>query len=472
MGEFGGIYDVLYHVDQHRTYGGHVGNGGYEKSYADILNIVRDNINTNHASELANVIAEPNGQKVLKSLISKYLHHDNLKCDDYTYSELVEKIFEDMAGFGFLTKHLYDEDVEEININAWNDIEIITSTGYQKLSEHFLSPQQCIDMVRKMCALGGVIIDGSQPLKDSYISKGVRISAMIPPVIDEELGASASIRRQRTTAITRQQIIQWGTADEKELDFLMLCLEHGVSVAIAGSTGAGKTTDLGLLLSGLPANKRIYVIEDSRELNLIKINESNQVISRVVHTKTRFSDDSKQNVSNDDLLKEALRYDPDIIVPAEMRGAEAMTAQEAGRTGHTICTTVHADDARAAYTRILTLCMNSDTKLSEDRMLSLIVDAFPVMLFKSQFADKTRKYKEIVEAVGCEGQEVKCEYLFRYMIEDNNPKHIKGRHVQTGCISDRLADRLYEHSAPIEEIRKYARKEWQPAMMVQKEVIT
>ncbi|MBQ9833374.1 MAG: histidine--tRNA ligase, partial [Clostridia bacterium] len=39
-------------------------------------------------------------------------------------------------------------------------------------------------------------------------------------------------------------------------------------VGIAGSTGSGKTTDIGFILRSIPYDKRIYSIEDSRELNL------------------------------------------------------------------------------------------------------------------------------------------------------------------------------------------------------------
>lgn len=460
MGSFS-IYEAIYHVNQRKPQKTSA-SGGVKRPYSDILKIIRDEISTNHATKLAAVLEDERGQEVLKSLITKYLHQDSLQCKEYEHSELVDKIFEDMAGFGFLTKYLYDEEVEEININAWDDIEVIKMSGYEKLHEHFISPQQAIDIVRKMCLIGGEVLDGSQPLKDSYITKGVRISAMIPPIVDEETGASASIRRQRTRSVTKQQLIEWDTATEDEIDFLLLCLNHGVSVAISGSTGSGKTTDLAMLLSNLPTDKRIYTIEDSRELNFIQRDIRGKVISRVIHTARRLSDDPKQNITNDDLLKEALRYDPNIIVPAEMRGAEALTAQEAGRTGHTICTTVHANDAKAAYTRILTLCMSSGTKLSENMMMSLIVDAFPVMLFKSQYADRTRKYREIVEATGASGDEVNCTDIYRFQISDNNPNHIKGKHVQTGYISDKLANRLYENSAPVEKIKKYARKGWEP----------
>ena len=63
-----------------------------------------------------------------------------------------------------------------------------------------------------------------------------------------------------------------------------------------------------------------------------------------------------------DLLKLSLRLHPEILVPAEMREKEALTVQEAGRTGHTIVSTLHANSARTAYDRILTMCLSPGTK--------------------------------------------------------------------------------------------------------------
>ena len=103
-----------------------------------------------------------------------------------------------------------------------------------KLDETFASPQQATDIVQKMCAYGGIRLDESQPVQDSYISKGVRCSAIMRPVVDREIGVSASIRRQKTVAITRDNLLKSNTALAEELDFLSICVNSGVSVGYAG----------------------------------------------------------------------------------------------------------------------------------------------------------------------------------------------------------------------------------------------
>ncbi len=64
-------------------------------------------------------------------------------------SMLADRIYEDMAGFGILTKYLQNEEVEEVNINAWNCIEVIYPDRVELLEETFVSPDDCMDKIKK-----------------------------------------------------------------------------------------------------------------------------------------------------------------------------------------------------------------------------------------------------------------------------------------------------------------------------------
>ena len=319
-----------------------------------------------------------------------------------------------------------------------------------------------------MCAYGGIRLDESQPVKDSYISKGVRCSAFMRPVVDREIGVSASIRRQKTVAITRDNLLKSNTALAEELDFLTICVNSGVSVGYAGGTGSGKTTDMGVLLKNIPYDKRIYSIEDSRELDLIAKDDNGKVLNRVIHTVTRPHEDPKSNVDAELLLKEALRQHPDIIVPAEMRGSEAWTAVNAGLTGHTIVTSVHANSAEEAYERIFMLCLEKNANMTEKMLMRQILKAFPVMVFKKQLSDGSRKIMSIVEGIDYVDGKIQFNTLYRFQktneyMDDNMKLHIDGFHKKINCISDRLALKWYENDVDETTIKKYARSDWSAA---------
>lgn len=442
------------------------------KSYQDVLSTIKILLSENHASELANIIEDKNAATHIKNIITKYITKNEISVENInSVNALVDALYESMAGFDFLTEYVYNEEYEEINGNAWNDIEVITPTGWRKLDTHFHNPQHSIDIVQKMMRLGGIVIDGQRPTADSFITKGVRISAIIPPCVDEDTGAVFSIRKQKNVVFTKEQLIKWGTATEDELDFLTMCVNFGISVGIAGATGSGKTADISYLLSQIPNEKRIFTIEDSREFNnVIKADENGHIINRVIHTKTRPNEERKEyNVDANTLLKRALRFHPDIIVPAEMRGEEAMAAQEAGRTGHAILTSLHASTALAAYTRILTMCMMSGTHLSEDLLLKLIIEAFPIMVFKEQLRDKTRKYMKIIEAENYLDGKITGRTLFKYVVTGHEMdergqsiKKTKGFHKKMNPISNRLANRLLQSGADIDIIKRFAGEDWNP----------
>ena len=78
-----------------------------------------------------------------------------------------------------------------------------------------------------------------------------------------------------------------------------------------------------------------------------------------------------------------------------MRGKEALTAVEAGRTGHIIISTLHANSAIDAYNRILSMCVSTGVRLSESKLLEFILEAMPLILFKRQLPDGRRIYDEL-----------------------------------------------------------------------------
>ena len=450
------VNDLIYRANKLRS---DSGESMQAQDYSEILDKLQRIIAKNHSSELAQVLYSEEAEEKLKDLIMRYLNSEQLVAKDKgNISELVDAIYYDMAGMGVLSPYLQDTDTEEINVNGYGGIWVLYRDKKMRLNETFGTPEACSNIVRKMSRFGNVILDGSKPIGDSFIARGVRMSGAISPCVDPDAGAIASIRKQKPSFITRENLIEWDTATAEELDFLTLCVNNGVSVAIAGATGSGKTADMGYILSCVPPDKRIVTIEDTRELSLAKFDENGVMINDVIHLLTK---EEPNPISMLDLLKLSLRLHPEILVPAEMRGKEALTVQEAGRTGHTIVSTLHANSARTAYDRILTMCLEAGTSLSEERLLKNIVEAFPIMLFKMQLPDKSRKYMEIFEATGVENGEVTGSTLYKYVIDhyerDKDGKIIKavGTHKRLGCISPALAEKLLIGGVPQEEILRF-----------------
>lgn len=450
------VNDLIYRANKRRS---DSGESSKAQDYGEILDKLQRLIAKHHSAELAEVLYSKEAEGRLKDLIMRYMNQEQMVSKDLrNISELVDAVYYDMAGMGLLSPYLQDADTEEINIDGSGGVWVLYRDKKIRLNETFSNAEACANIVRKMSRFGNVILDGSKPLGDSFIARGVRMSGAIAPCVDPDAGAIASIRKQKPLLITRENLIEWDTATAEELDFLTLCVNNGVSVALAGATGSGKTADMGYILSCVSPEKRIVTIEDTRELSLARYDGNGVMINDIVHLLTK---EEPNPVTMLDLLKLSLRLHPEILVPAEMRGKEALTVQEAGRTGHTVVSTLHANSARTAYDRILTMCLEAGTSLSEERLMKNIVEAFPVMVFKRQLPDKSRKYMEVFEATGVQNGEVTGSTLYKYVVDryerdkEGRITRVVGSHRRMGNISPALAERLLVGGVPEREIRRF-----------------
>ena len=321
---------------------------GQEMTYEQILEDVQRYFTENHAATVAEA-GEENAERaaeVLKGLMEQYLVKRKYALEGMTTRMLRDRLYEDMAGYSFLQKWIYKPGVEEVNINAYNDIEVIESGGRsRKIPDKFSSPQHAIDVVRRMLSSCGLIIDNTMPSVIGYLDKNIRISADKTPLVDADVGINVSIRIVNQQTVTEQKLLDSGSATPEMLHFLVACIRHGVSICISGATGSGKTTVMAWLLSQVPNDRRLITIEEgSREFNLVKTDENGNILNSVVHLLTRPSENPALNINQDFLLERVLRKHPDVIGIGEMRSAaESLAAAESSRTGHTVCTTIHSN---------------------------------------------------------------------------------------------------------------------------------
>ncbi len=386
------------------------------------------------------------------------------------YSQNITQIYNDIFGFAFIDDWLNNPKFEEMNGNSWDNIEVITSDDFYILEKGFTSPEHAKNIIKKMMALGGAILDEASPTLDSFIGTGLRLTASITPVVDDDVGVTFSLRKLKGKKITVDELIhKYDSYSKEETEFIKTCLKNGVSILFGGATSSGKSSDMSSFLEDvLQDNKlRCYTIEENtRELDFIVKNQADKQISRTIHTKTRYSTANNShntlNVDQDLLVKTALRYHPDIIVPAEMRGKEAKEAIDASQTGHTIVSSGHVKSVTGAYKRLLSMAQKSDSmSLSEDSLMEAIIEAFPIVVFKRQLKeDKSRKCEKIFEAVKWDKKEKKVvgNILYRYMkagtIADKNGNlKVIGEHKKLAYPSFKLCQQLYEGGLDVEYIK-------------------
>lgn len=395
----------------------------------------------------------------IRRFAGKYIQDHRIAVEGKTTDELIDAIYSEMAEFGFLTKYIYGDGIEEIDVNAWDDVEVQFSGGVtKKLTEHFDSPEHAINVVRRMLHISGMVLDDASPSVLGHLSKNIRIAVLKSPIVDEDVGVAASIRIVNPQSMKKEDFVNGGTATGEMLDFLSECIRYGISVCVAGATSSGKTTLLGWLLTTIPDSKRIYTIENgSRELALVRRNPDGQVTNSVIHTLTRDSENERQRVDQIALLDMALRFNPDVIVVGEMRGPEANAAQEAARTGVAVVTTIHSMSCDATYRRMVSLCKRA-VDMSDETLMGFVTEAYPIVAFCKQLENKERRLMEIMECEILPDGTRNFRPLFQYQITENRVEDgkfiITGAHRQVSPISESLARRLMENGMPQEMLMR------------------
>ena len=372
---------------------------------------------------------------------------------------LTDAIYTEMAEYSILTPYLNRDDIEEININSWDDVALTYTDGRIEKGKHFSSPQHAIDIVMRLLQHSGMIIDNAKPTAQGHLPNNTRVTAMKTPIVDGDVGIAASIRLLHPARVNEKQLIEGDSLTRKMYDFLCMCLRYGVSFVIAGATASGKTTLLNALLGSIPNSKRMFTIESgARELSLVERGLDGDVLNNVVHTLSRPSEKQDEDISQEDLVVQSLRFNPDVVVVGEMRDIEAHAAVEAALTGHTVVSTIHAFAADAAHTRLAILCQKAHP-IDFELTLMQVAQAFPLIVYEHKLEDNSRKVMSVCECIINGKGQLAYNDLFRYVITKNSYEkgeyHIEGHFEQCGTMSKGLATKLMQCGVPHDLLARF-----------------
>lgn len=426
-----------------------------EDKYEDVLRKAQSYISAHLPKDVDKI-----EEKQLKEIIERYIIDYSVKCEvTDSIHELTNYLYHDMSGYSFITREkLFEQDgFEELNITAWNNVEMKIYGKTYKTNYSFLSPQHAIDIHRRMLRKTGTVIDDAVPRAIADLGSNIRICAEKYPLVDETVGISSSIRKVSLNVVSPKKLIEGQMLSEEMFRFLRLCLEYGVSMCISGETGAGKTTFAGGLLAMLADRLRIITIEEgSREWDFVIRDENGKPTNSVVHLKTRPSENHGQNITQEQLVADSLRLDPDIIAPGEVRGREAFETMSAANTGHTVVTTLHSNGAIDTPERLVTLAKKA-YDMDDKTLFSMEARAFQILVHAEKFADNSRRITQIYEVLGYENGEMKYNPIFEFEIEDNvydeNDKvTVIGKFKRLNPISKKLAQRMLKKGVRRSEI--------------------
>jgi pilus assembly protein CpaF len=347
---------------------------------------------------------------------------------------LVEEVRHELFGLGPLEPLLADQTISDILVNSPHNIYIERRGKLERTGVAFKDDEHLMRVIERIVSSVGRRIDESSPMVDARLQDGSRVNAIIPPLALD--GPVLSIRRFGTQPLRMNKLIEIGALTTDIAEMFEMCVKARLNVLISGGTGAGKTTLLNALSAYIPEDERIVTIEDSAELQLQQ--------PHVVRLETRPANiEGRGEVSQRDLVKNALRMRPDRIVIGEVRGGEAIDMLQAMNTGHDgSLTTVHANTPRDAVARLETMIQMTGMRLSDRAMRQQIASALDLVIQAARLSDGTRRITAISEITGMEGDTITMQEIFQFERKGiDKDGRVIGRFRPTG-VRPRFAERL------------------------------
>jgi len=370
---------------------------------------------------------------IIREELAKQNHALNL----VERKKLVADVLDELLGLGPLEPLLKDPTITDILVNSHQQVFVERYGVLETTPVRFKDEKHLVRIIQKIVAAVGRRIDESSPMVDARLADGSRVNAVVPPLSID--GALLSIRKFARIPISMDRLVEIGSVPAQVAEVMKAIVGSRRNVLISGGTGSGKTTMLNAMSAFISDRERIVTIEDSAELQLQQ--------EHVVRLETRPPNiEGKGEITQRDLVKNALRMRPDRIIVGEVRAGEAFDMLQAMNTGHDgSMTTVHANSARDALSRVEQMIGMSGIDVPARSARGQIASAINVVIQVGRLSDGRRKLLSLSELTGMEGEIVTMQEIFRFRQTGvDSDGQVQGRFEATG-IRPRFLDHVLSH---------------------------
>ena len=320
--------------------------------------------------------------------------------------QLAGELVNDMLGLGPLEPLLEDDSIADIMVNGPDRV-FVERAGRVALSNvRFRDAAHVANICQRIAAAMGRRVDESSPMVDARLKDGSRVNIVFPPLALD--GPYISIRKFARKQIDFSKLVEFGSMSPAVAKILEIAGRCRLNVIISGGTGSGKTTLLNAISQLIDHSERIVTVEDAAELQLQQ--------PHVVRLETRPpSLEGRGEVTQRDLVRNALRMRPDRIIVGEVRSGEAFDMLQAMNTGHDgSMSTIHANTSRDAVIRIENMVQMGNFGLPSKSIRQQIVGAVNLIVQVERQRDGGRRLIQVTEVCGLEGDVVILNDIFTF----------------------------------------------------------
>jgi pilus assembly protein CpaF len=268
---------------------------------------------------------------------------------DATVLAVFEMLRRDVVGAGPLEPLLRLPGVTDVLVNGPDQVFIDRGSGLEPAPVAFPDDDAVRRLAQRLAAGAGRRLDDASPYVDLRLGDGSRFHAVLAPLARP--GTVISLRVPSARAFTLAELEASGMVVPRVADLLRRLVLARSAFLVSGGTGTGKTTLLASLLSLVPPEERLVLVEDASELRPDH--------PHVVGLEARPANiEAAGAVELHTLVRQALRMRPDRLVVGEVRGAEVVDLLAALNTGHEGgCGTLHANSAADVPARVEALAL-------------------------------------------------------------------------------------------------------------------
>jgi pilus assembly protein CpaF len=284
-----------------------------------------------------------------------------------------------------LTAFLHDPDVTDVLVNGPGPVWVDRGDGPRQTSTTVTDEDSLRRLAQRLVAACGRRLDDAVPYADARLPDGTRVHAVLPPLSPR--GTCLSLRVPPRRTFTLDDLVSRGAVCTDGAALLTAVVRSRLAFLVTGGTGSGKTTVLSTLLSLVPAEERIVLVEDAAELR--------PAHPHVVRLEARAANaEGAGAVDLSTLVRQALRMRPDRIVVGEVRGSEIRDLLAALNTGHEGgCGTLHANRPEQLPARVEALCAAGG--LSRAAAHSQLAAAIDAVVHLRRGADGRRRVESV-----------------------------------------------------------------------------
>lgn len=389
-------------------------------------------------SETFAIKHDPYVKEQLMSLIEQIAKSKVSKVPSLSLAQTVKELQDDILGYGPITDYLNDPDIEEIEVNRFDQIWIEKNGRNLKADRVFQNESHLLKTIQRIVDETGRRINESSPMVDGRLFDGSRFNAVISPI--SPAGACLTIRKFKKK-LSLDDLIENGTFPRKYLKFIESCVKARLNIMVTGGSSTGKTNTLNFLSTFVDPTERIVVIEDTQELDIKQPN--------VVRLESRLpTAEGKGKVSIRDLVINSLRMRPDRIIVGEVRGGEALDMLQAMNTGHDgSMSTGHANSPEDMLIRLESMVLMAE-QMNVSAIRHQIAAAIDLIFHLTKYEDGSRKITRVTEILDVFRNRIRTQDILVYK-RDYNKKGVTGEMVMENRPSDNILNKLQYYGCNI-----------------------